>query len=65
MTTTMTAKDNNYDDEDDNDDDRVANCQFFYTEQNCWTKFYPKFVKLRVGDNFFSSNNVWEALLEM
>ena len=43
MTTTMTAKDNNYDDEDDNDD----------TEQNRWTKFYPKFVKLRVGDNFF------------
>ena len=34
MTTTMTAKDNNYDDEDDNDGDRVANCQFFYTEQN-------------------------------
>ena len=35
MTTIMTAEDNNYDDEDDNDDDRVANCQFFYTEQNC------------------------------
>ena len=34
MTTIMTAEDNNYDDEDDNDDDRVANCQFFCTQQN-------------------------------
>ena len=23
-------------------DGRVAKCQFFYTEQNPWTKFYPK-----------------------
>ena len=32
--------DTDYDD--DADMDRVAKCQFFYTEQNPWTKFYPK-----------------------
>ena len=32
---------------------RVAKCQYFYTDQNCQTKFYPK---KRVNCNSFDTN---------